>query len=213
MATFTTLIAAKSTAGSIKRWANNDQIDSETILEEAQSWLWRRLRLREMLALSTGVMSTATNVITTPTGYVEDKVLMIAGAERQRLRRRIVEDIESRMQYSGTGVALSPGKPTEYAIDGSEAVFTVLPQDTYAYRWRYYRELEVLSSSNTANILTTRYNRLLRLACLAGANEFMKNYAEQDRWMAKAEAEAFKINAEADLEQRNVESGADYGNG
>lgn len=213
MANFTTLTGAKTVAGSIKRWVNNDSIDSETILEEAQSWLYRRLRLREMLALSTGSMSTATNALTVPTGYVENRILMIAGVNRRRLRRRPLEDIEENMQYSGTDTALSSGLPTEYCIDASEAVFTMLPDDAYPYRWRYYRELPVLSSSNTANILTTRFNRLLRLACLKGANEFMKNYAERDRWMVEAEAEAAKINAEADLEQRDVESGADYGNG
>jgi hypothetical protein len=52
---YSTLVADKTVAGSIKRWVNYGQIDSETVLTEAQALIYSMLRAREMRQASTAL--------------------------------------------------------------------------------------------------------------------------------------------------------------
>lgn len=45
---YTTLIAAKGTAGSLANWVNYTKLDTATILDEAQALIYTQLRAREM---------------------------------------------------------------------------------------------------------------------------------------------------------------------
>ena len=56
---YSDLVATKTTAGSIKQWLNHDGVPSTTILEEAEAWVYQRLRIRQMITSSAGTLTTS----------------------------------------------------------------------------------------------------------------------------------------------------------
>jgi hypothetical protein len=53
--TYDTLVAGKTTVGSIQYWINYARIDSDTVLTEAQATIFQRLRVREMRTLDSSI--------------------------------------------------------------------------------------------------------------------------------------------------------------
>ena len=47
--TYSILVGAKTTSGSIRHWVNNSAVDAETVLLEAQAHIYTLLRVQEML--------------------------------------------------------------------------------------------------------------------------------------------------------------------
>ncbi len=68
---YTTLIAAKGTAGSLMNWVNYTKIDPVTILDEAQALIYSQLRVREMRSQRAFFLPAGTSQITLPVGFLD----------------------------------------------------------------------------------------------------------------------------------------------
>ena len=128
---YTTLVANKATDGSIKNWVNNDSFSAPTILAEAEDFIYRRLRVREMLKLTTGNMVVGQDYIDVPTDFIGSRSLFYSGTEKLALNHRTLDDIESARSYDTSG-NISQGKPTQFYIDADKAFFPLAPDQTYA---------------------------------------------------------------------------------
>lgn len=203
--TFTSLTGSKSTTGSIKAWTMKSTVESETVLEEAESWIYRRLRVRDMRQVDTSsTIASGADYISTPTGYLGTITLTITSPGRYRLHHMTVQNVEERRPYNSSG-AIQAGLPTMFYEDGSSLYFNVKADRAYTLRHVYWKQPTALSSSNTTNFLTSRYPRLLRCACMGFASEFLKDYNAMDGWLVKAQAEIDEINAEQDMNMGSFE--------
>ena len=118
MTDYTTLVGLRTVDGSIKAWLNNSTIPSETVLEEAEAYLWSRLRVREMLATTTGTLGSATETIVLPSDYLRMERLAFTGEWAQELDRADPGRLEAMYRWDENGTRLE-GLPTAYASFGT----------------------------------------------------------------------------------------------
>lgn len=198
---FTTLTGDKSVEGSIKSWINVTTTPSTLILTMAEQWCWRRLRVRQMLHRDgTLVCTMGERFVDLPSDYIEGRLLLITGTEAGKIRKANAEKVEGLLSYDDGG-DLTTGKPGYWYADATQLAFDVAALETYPLSLLYYRQLPPLAEENETNFLTDRATRLLFASCLAFANEFQKDDTERDRWLAIAEAEVARLNAESEGEE------------
>lgn len=208
MANYTTLVADRDTDGSIKNWINKSTIPSTTVLEEAESWIYRRLRVRDMLSVDTSnTIASGEDTLALPTGYLGIRVFMLTSPSRRMLRSTTEAEVETLRPYSSAGVVQS-SVPGAFYADGSNFHFNCKADRAYTTRLVIYKQPTALSGSNLTNFLTSRYPRLLRCACLAFASEFLKNTKTMNDWLAKAQAEIDEINIENDMAAGDMQADA-----
>ena len=209
MSSYQTLIGDRSTEGSIRNWLANATVPATTIVHDAETWLWRRLRLREMLTVQSGVsLALNSDAHTLPSDYVQRRALTFVGDYKARARFVTVEDLEQRRDYtqSGSTVTISEGPPTHCAVYGTQLLFNVKADQAYPLRLVYYAQPADLSPSNPTNFLTGRGFLALKYACLAFAAEFLvRDQTEIDRWLTKAAAEAMALIQEDETERYDEE--------
>jgi hypothetical protein len=197
---YTVLVAAKSTDGSIKNFANSDTVPSTIILAEAEQWIARRLRVRQMLTATSGTMTASATAIDLPSDYVWPRRFAITGVNQGLIKKQTLETVEGAFSYDGSGNRVL-GKPGMYYADATQAVFDQMADQAYPYRLNYFRQLPALSTATTTNFLTQRAPRLLRAACLWAANDFLKNAEERAYWAKVAMDEIAELNIESDMEE------------
>lgn len=195
---YSTLTGDKTTAGSIKSWAMRSTVESETVVEEAEAWIYRRLRVREMQTVDTS-QSLAANAesLALPSRYLGTVTFMLTSPGRYRLHQMNVLDVERRRPYNSSGV-LQVGLPTLFYTDATNMYFNVKSDRTYTTRHVYWQQPAALSASNETNFVTMKYPRLMRCACMMMASEFLKDYAAMERWEVKATREIAEIDIEND---------------
>lgn len=199
---WTSLTAVKTTAGSIRRWVNWDELDADQCLEEAQALIYQTLRVREMrtefsdLSLAVGDYYKAL-----PTGFL-DPIALIDKTNNIRLKMRTEPALLGRRFYD-VGV-LASGTPENFAIFGERFQFEYKYDAIATLNLVGYKSLDLLSVSNTTNFLTTRYPHMLRTACLVQAFSMMNNQAREQTESAKLVALIQKTNAESDLSLRGM---------
>ena len=199
MTTYTILTGSISTEGSIKNWLVKSDVPADTVLDDAESWIYRRLRVRDMLTTTTGTLSASVAVLALPTNYLAVRKFTLTSPGVTDLERKTPEETEDSRSYDNGGTLIT-GRPSVFYADGSQFVFDRTTDQAYTYRIIHYAEPTALSSSNTSNFLSTRGVRLLRCACLAFANEWYKNGAEKDYWLKQAQLEIDALQREDDIE-------------
>ena len=123
--TYTTLVAVKATAGSIRAWVNYEKLDPVTIVDEAQALIYTLLRVREMEAsyrfyLTEGMASIALPArFLDPIGRIQ---LPSIGAEVRHKEHSVVEQARSYAETSGD-LDSNPFTTT----DGSDIVSVSFP--------------------------------------------------------------------------------------
>lgn len=193
------LTGTRGSAGAIQTWVNQS-VPADEILDDAQAHIFRRLRVREMIATSTGTITASATAVDLPVRYLSNKRLRMVSPDTHEIQPRLVEDLDDFRVYDGSG-GVSSGTPMMFAEQGTSAELDVMADQPYVYRWTYFQEPARLSTATETNWLTSKAPRLLRAACLAFANEYMKDQAEKSYWLAVAEAEIDKLNEEYDLAQ------------
>jgi hypothetical protein len=201
---YSTLIAAKTTAGSIKRWVNYSELDAEQIVLEAQALLYQTLRVREMrtefsdLSLADGDSYKAL-----PTDFLDPIALKDI---TNNIDLRLVPEpdlIRSRVYETAV---LIDGTPQRYAIFGEKLQFECTYESAATLKLVGYKTPTVLATtSNETNFLTSRYPHLLRVACVTQAYDFMSNMAKYQSNLTLLSALIEKTNAESDLSYRGAE--------
>ncbi len=205
---YSVLTASKQAEGSIKNWTNKTDLPSAAILDEAEQYIYERLRAREMQTSTTGTMTIGTATIALPARYRTPLPLHITGAvgdvigggHYAEVKHKLLEEVERSFQFDGDGVRVNL-KPQIYYTDGANINFESPPDKAYTYRFAYYQALTSLSGANETNFLTDRYPRMLRAACLMIANEWLKQEDDRAYWGRVCDGGIIMATIEADQER------------
>ena len=199
------LVAAKTTANSIKAWLNWDLAPSTDILAEAETYIYDKLRIREMKLIATGTINDGDLTLAMPTYFLAPISFRRIGASAGRITIFDSDQMESRNVIDQDGNFVE-AVPTECQIIGDPPVvyFNVESDDDYDYRLVYWGRKAPLSGSNTTNFLTNRYPKMLRTACLMSGYEFYKQPDQEKKYEGRLEKLIFEANSMYDLgEQAN----------
>ena len=190
---YTTLVAAKTTAGSLANWVNRSDLPATEILAETEAWLYQRLRVREMVTDAAFTFADATSSTALPAALL-DPIKFQPYEWGEPLP--FIHEEAFRPGRDSAG-ALFEGTPGQWTIIGTTAHVDVLCDGAFAGRLMYYAQPTALGSGNLTNFLTTRYPKLLRRACMAQAYEHMKDTQRAIEYAQYAEldiAEAMRTN-------------------
>lgn len=210
---FTTLIASSTTPGSLANWALHTAVQAAapTIIQEAESYIYRRLRHWQMLTSTNGTMTTSQTTVTVPSDFLEDKSFQLTGTNNYNITRKTIQEVIAAFTYDGTG-ARAVGPPNIFSNDKTNLLLNNPCDQTYPYTFWYYQQPIALGTANTTNFLTTTYPRLMRTACMIGASEFMKdagaNGYDKGYWEAEADKEIAMAQTESDRHERSMVIGA-----
>jgi hypothetical protein len=114
----------------------------------------------------------------------------------------------------GAAVTYSANKliaasPTLWGIFDEKLKLDCAMDTASEFKMLYYRSPRLLSSTNLTNWLTSRYPKLLRVACMAAAADFMKDDVEYNKNLSALTALVGSTAAENDLQYRGAEFGTD----
>lgn len=203
---YTTLVGAKTLAGSIKRTVNYAQIDETVVLEDAQTLLYSILRCREMRSLWSPTVSVGDSSKALPALFMEPIGPYITDTANLRYKHVLETALMQSRIYDGSGVLVS-GTPCVWTILDETVLFDCKFDTARTLSLPYYKQPALLaSSSNETNWLTVRYPHLLRQACKVSAHAFMKNWSARDAELSVLATLIERTNAESDL----AYSGTDY---
>lgn len=202
-----------TTAGSIVSWLNHPALSTvgTQIVQEAESFIYRRLRHWQMLTSTSGTLTASATTIAVPADFLEDKKFRITGTAASDITRKTIQEVIGSMQYDGSGNRVAQ-QPVKMFNDKSNFQFDSPCDQVYPFTLWYYQQPVALSATNTSNFLTTTYPRLMRAASCAAAAEYMKdsgmgNY-DRTYWAQMTQAELDAAQAESDKHERSIEQGA-----
>jgi hypothetical protein len=199
---FTSLTADKTTSGSIRRWINHADVDSEAVLEDAQALVFQTLRVREMRTVFTDLtMAIGESAKALPTGFL-DPIRLVDKTSDIKLRLRTEEWMEDFREYDSG--SLTTGTPHCFAIYGEALQFNVAYDAAATLRLVGFKAPAVLSLVTPTNFLTTRYPHILRAACLARAFSYRNSDERAASELQNLAAFVAKANMESDLTYRGL---------
>lgn len=199
---FTSLTADKTTSGSIRRWVNHADVDSDAVLEDAQALIFQTLRVREMRSEFTPLtMVAGDSSKALPDGFL-DPIALYDLTNSIKFSLRTEEWLGDKRPYdSGT---LASGTPRNYAIFSEALQFDLSYDAAATLKLIGFKAPVVLSSGNPTNFLTTRYPHLLRAACLARAYSYRNSDERAASELQNLAAFIAKTNIESDLTYRGL---------
>jgi hypothetical protein len=174
---YTTLVAAKTTEGSIKNMINFSDLPVEVILTNAQSLMFSFLRVREMKERTTDSFTTGDTTDTLPTGFLEPVGNQIEFTGEWQGSSIVIlpeEEYEQSRIYDPDNLTLLlETTPTACALTGTQILLNARCDQTYNYALWHYKSPTVLSSTNTTNWVTNRYPHVL--------TNFLRHFAFKHR--------------------------------
>lgn len=182
---YTTLAGPKSTPGSIANWLNRTDLPVAEILSEAEAWIYERLRVREMHAVTTLTFWANSSSAALPSDFLDPISYVPYGWSKPL--DYVHEGSLRRFRDQDGNLFRSPW-PSQWAVIGTSAYVDVELDEDFSGELVYYARPPALSSSNKTNWLTARYPRLLRTVCMGVGYEHMKDHAQADRYFARGEA-------------------------
>ena len=200
---YTTLVAAHTTVGSIQYHVNYSRIDSAGILEEAQAWIYAKLRVRQMISTSSVTISSGATTAAFPTGYLDPLHFGIPGV-MNTIRHWDVERFRTSLGWDESAV-LPEGIPTVWTDHDTLIQLNTRADQAYTAKMVHYKTPTALSGSNLTNWLTDKYPTLVRRACLMFAYEARKELEMMNAEEARALQQIQEINVESDLALRGME--------
>lgn len=217
-----TLTGSKNTAGAIARWLNSSQLssgaggDADLILQEAQGWIYTRLRHFKMLATpQSATMVVGDDFAALPADLLEPDYIAYSGIVNgnvysNEIPQLPINDIYRKWQYDGSGARV-PQQPMFYSFNGTQFQFDSPADVAYPYSYTYYQSPALLSAGNATNFLTTFYPRLIRCACMMMGAEWVKEAGQGqfDRtyWLQQATDELNEAQAQSDRARRAIRGG------
>jgi hypothetical protein len=201
---YTTLVAGKTTNGSIAAWVNYARIDSITVLAEAQAEIYARLRVREMRTLDTSITTVSGTAAYSLPSLFLDPIDPLIDNQGNVYVHKTEGELLSYRNFDSAG-ALVTGIPALWSIFDEKLQFDVSFNTTgWIFQLMCFKSLPLLSGGNTTNFLTNRYPHLLRRACMMQAADFMDDDTSYQKQLVKFEALCEAINSENDLHYRGV---------
>jgi hypothetical protein len=101
--------------------------------------------------------------------------------------------------------SLVVGNPYWWGIWDEKIHFDQAFSQTTLCRMQFYHSLPLLSTTNPTNFLTNRYPRLMRVACLAAAADFLKDSEEYQKQFGYLQQMIEKIEMENEMQFRGLE--------
>lgn len=200
--TYTTLSAAKTSGGSIRRWLNYSELDVDHIIDEAQTVICQSLRVREMRAVFSDLsMGTDDSSVALPSGFLDPIGLKDI---TNNIDLDLVPELEIVRQRQYSAGTLSSGTPTRFAIFNEAFQFDCKYSGAATITLVGFKKPTFISSSVATNFLTDRYPHLMRVACIAQAADFMNNNERADKYLDRLMKMIQQTNAESDLSYRGV---------
>lgn len=144
-------------------------------LQNCQGKIYRSLRLRTMETALSG--SIAGGVLAVPADYLELKYAYLTTDPSTFLERTTPELI-----YTKWRTRSASGRPLEIAREAENFIFGPFPDDTYAVAGIYYKQLTLLSASNTTNWFTTNAPEVMLYGALLEAQPFLMNDKRLPTW-------------------------------
>ena len=108
-----------------------------------------------------------------------------------------------------TGNNLTSGSARWWSVWDEKVKFDVAFDTQSTCKLLYYRQPLLLSVSNPTNFLTNRYPKLLRVACMAAAAEYMKDDEELKKSLSNMSALIQNTAAVDDMIYRGATFGTD----
>ena len=169
-ATLVTEVQSYLAVSNLATWVPN-------FLQNSQNKLYRALRIRPMeAALSVTI---ASGVAALPADYLDLKYAYVNSSPIKFLIRDTPENL-----LTSYPTRSSSGKPTVIAREAGNFIFGPYPDSTYAIAGIYYKQLTLLSASNTTNWFTTNAPEVLLYGALLEAQPFIMNDERIQVWQA-----------------------------
>jgi hypothetical protein len=145
-------------------------------LQNCQGKIYRSLRLR---AMETALSGTITGgVLAVPADYLELKYAYLTTSPSTFLERTTPELI-----YTKWRLRSASGRPLEIAREADNFIFGPYPDSsTYTLAGIYYKQLTLLSASNTTNWFTTNAPEVMLYGALLEAQPFLMNDKRMPTW-------------------------------
>jgi hypothetical protein len=144
-------------------------------LQNAQTKIYRSLRLRSMETTLSGTMSGG--VLALPDDYLQLKYAYLDTSPKVFLERTSPETIYTKYRAGNRS-----GRPLDIAREGSNFIFGPLPDSDYAVGGVYYSLPELLSESNPTNWFLENASDVLLYASLLEAQPFLMNDKRIPTW-------------------------------
>jgi hypothetical protein len=199
MAGYTTLVAAKTTLGSIANWLNRSDLPVTEILTEAQAFIYEHLRVREMMTAEDIAVASDNYKASLPTGFLDPVKLTPYGWGGPLW---YVNEDEFKPQRETDGTRIEASEPQFWTVIGTELWFDIQLDAAFGGTLIYYKTPTALSGANNTNFLTTRYPTVLRHACESFGLEHMKQPDVALSRRQLVEAEIADINMTNELYRR-----------
>jgi hypothetical protein len=108
-----------------------------------------------------------------------------------------------------TANKLIAASPTRWGVFDEKLKLDCAMESASQFKLLYYRSPKPLSATVPSNWLTVRYPKLLRVACMAAAADYMKDDTEYAKHLAALTMLVQSTAAENDLQYRGAEFGTD----
>ncbi|MGE0853861.1 MAG: hypothetical protein AB7O44_30335 [Hyphomicrobiaceae bacterium] len=166
---YTTLTGAKTVEGSIRNYTNWAETPADTVLTEAQAYIFSRLRVREMEHVVRNLtIAEDAETLELPPDFIAPMGQDCFGIQSPWQCSIDIFDAAQFETYRATDDtgAVYAGQPRACMILGQPAVahFDVKADQAYSAKLLYYRRPAALADDNPTNWLTDRYPQLLRHA-------------------------------------------------
>jgi hypothetical protein len=206
---YTTLTGAKSVSGSIKSWINYSNIPVTEILAEAETEIIRKLRVREMRASATVTIASGAITAALPSGFI-DPIRLLHRDSGIPFKSLPPDDLQELRLWDESAADHVEGMPTRFSVFDELLQFDMKADAAYTCKIIYFKRPDALSGANETNWLTTRYPRLLRIACLRSAYEHMKNAEMKASYEAEMRLMLAEIEQESDLSMIGADPHLEY---
>lgn len=154
--------------------------DVPFFIQLAEFRIYRELRVRQMETVLNSTMSSGQ--IAVPSGYRSLKFAYIDCTPVQKLERKDAEWI-----YHNYPTRSASSKPFYIARDGGNFIFGPFPDSAYTVKGVFYKQLDLLSDSNTSNWLITDAPDLIYFAALCEAKPWLGDDERIAIWERKYE--------------------------
>jgi hypothetical protein len=183
--TYATLTAAKGQPGSVYTWVNYALLDLDTIILDAQGYLFTTLRCREMRVSSTLTLSAGDTTAPLPAGFLD----LISMRDKYKVGIQLIDPdkLEGERAVDSSG-NIQPGWPSRVCISDEQFQFDVSMRTGVSLALRFHQLPAFVSSTNPSNFLCTRYPHLLRRAILMFSTDYVKDPESYQRHQQMLEA-------------------------
>lgn len=197
---YATLVAPKSTAGSLQDRINYSSLPSAELVKNAQDEIFARLRVREMRKSLTITLAQGAFSAPLPDDYLDPEVIL--DQYSMEIKRIGDQRLLARRCYAN-GVLIQ-SIPCRFGVFDDLFQFDCAANAAMTLNGMYYAALYVDADTNTS-FLTTRYSNLFWAVLQKFAYGYRKDMDAAKMWAAEVESLFEQIEQSDDLSYRGLD--------